>query len=329
MPITVTVLPVEGGGAPLASITFDGMQRVVIGRGPGSDVRLPDPSVSHRHATLRAQGGELVVVDEGSTNGTFVGAVPIAAQTSRVVRSGDKVRVGRVWLLLRIDATAVTRDVATATRDLALALVARSLEARGADTTLRVRIVEGPDQGAAMALAEEGREYLVGRGPQCDLALGDADSSREHAAVVRHGTAVTLRDLGGKNGTWLGEARLEAGRETAWRPASMARMGRTVLALDEPVANALAQVESVTDEELAPEVPAPPRDATEPAPEDAGRTTGAEEPRLSVAPQSVVRPKRALARRPRWSITDFVVMSTALAVLGLSLAGLAWLLRAH
>jgi hypothetical protein len=41
------------------------------------------------------------------------------------------------------------------------------------------------------------------------------------------------------------------------------------------------------------------------------------------------RANRRLAPLGRWSITDLVVMSTALAILGLSLAGLAWLLRAH
>jgi pSer/pThr/pTyr-binding forkhead associated (FHA) protein len=321
MPITVIVLPLEGDGAPVSSLTFDGMQRVVIGRGPGSDVRLPDPSVSHRHATLRAHGGDFVLFDEGSTNGTFVGSLAIAPQTSRIVRSGDKVRVGRFWLQLRIDATAVTRDVATATRDLALALVARALESGGADTTLRVCVVEGPDQGAALALEEEGREYRIGRGPHCDLPLADADASREHAVVTRRGGRATLRDLGGKNGTRLGDARVEAERETAWKPSLMVRMGRTVLALEEPVTSALVEAESMMDEELPPEAaPAP-----EPALDGPRPNEG---PSGSLA-QGPTRPKPPLAKRGRWSIADLIVMSTALAILGLSLAGLVWLLRAR
>src|SRR5580693_7280588 len=121
MPLTVIVRSAEG-----ARMTFDATQRVVIGRGAGSDVRLPDASVSLRHASLRAQGADFVVVDEGSTNGTFVGSVRVAAQTSRIVRSGDRVRVGRAWLEIRIDLAPITRDVAAATRDIALALVSRA-----------------------------------------------------------------------------------------------------------------------------------------------------------------------------------------------------------
>src|SRR5208282_3556909 len=123
MPITVIVR--SATGAEAARLTFDGAQRVVIGRGASSDVRLPDSSVSHRHAVLRANGADFVVVDEGSLNGTFVGGVRVAARTSRIIRSGSAIRLGRVWLEVRMDPAPVTRDLALATRDLALAFVAR------------------------------------------------------------------------------------------------------------------------------------------------------------------------------------------------------------
>jgi predicted component of type VI protein secretion system len=91
------------------SITFDA-PRIVVGRGEGSEVRLPDPSVSHRHASIRQRGTDYVIVDEGSTNGTFVGGVRLSPQAPRVVRSGELVRVGRVWLELEIEQALATAN---------------------------------------------------------------------------------------------------------------------------------------------------------------------------------------------------------------------------
>ncbi|MDP9152475.1 MAG: FHA domain-containing protein, partial [Myxococcota bacterium] len=237
MPITVIV---RSATRTDARLTFDGTQRVVIGRGSSCDVRLPDASVSHRHAHLRAQGADFLLFDEGSTNGTFVGEVLVAPRTSRLVRSGDLVRVGRVWLELSMDQRPITRDVARSTRDLALSLVAQALVAMDRDVTAKLRVVEGRDQGAVMPLLEQGRAYVVGRGPHCDLALSDDDVSREHARVVRRGNTVLVRDLGARNGTWLGERLAPTDGDAVWRPATSVRLGRTVLALEEPVDEALA-----------------------------------------------------------------------------------------
>jgi pSer/pThr/pTyr-binding forkhead associated (FHA) protein len=315
MPITVKVL----GQAEPHELTFDGLQRVVIGRGASSDVRLPDPSVSHRHASVQASGSGYVLVDERSTNGTFVGEVKLAARTSRMLRSGDRVRVGRVWLEIRLDESAPTRDLGQATRDLALALVAGAMRTMGESVTVTARVVEGPDMGAALALEEEGRAYLLGRGPDCDLLLSDPDGSREHVQLVRRGGGVLARDLGSKNGAVLGEVPLPSERDTPWRPAVMMRVGRNVFALVEPVVNALAELEDAPDEPLAPEeAPLEPPGATPPV-----------QPSPSAPDAPVARTPRARPKKgASWTAADVLVMLAALSVLALSIAGLVWLLRA-
>jgi predicted component of type VI protein secretion system len=147
--LTVVVRSVEGDAAP--SITLDA-PRVVIGRGDGCEVRLPDPSVSHRHASIRQRGAEYIVLDEGSTNGTFVGPVRLAPQAPRVLRSGDLVRVGRVWLEICIEQVPPTQNSALATCEMALALVASALSAEGSPSAPRVSVAEGPGAGAELVL---------------------------------------------------------------------------------------------------------------------------------------------------------------------------------
>src|SRR5579863_1724312 len=299
MPISIKVL---GQSEPF-ELTFDGLQRVVIGRGASCDVRLPDPSVSHRHASVEASGGGYVIVDERSTNGTFVGDVKLAARTPRMLRSGDRVRVGRVWLEVRIDESAPTRDLGQATRDLALALVAGAMRAMGESVTGTVRVVEGPDMGASLPLEEEGRAYVVGRGAECDLLLGDPDGSREHVQLVRRAGGVLARDLGSKNGALLGESPLPSDRDVAWRPAVMLRVGHTVLALIEPVAIALAELEESPDEPLASgDAPPEPRPAA-PPPESAP---------VSAPPRSRAGKPAPRRRRPAWTAADVLVMLAAL-----------------
>lgn len=68
----------------------------VIGRGSDADVRLSDTGISRRHAELRREGDDLVLVDLGSTNGCIVNGRPI----ERVRLSpGDRIQLGRTTLV--------------------------------------------------------------------------------------------------------------------------------------------------------------------------------------------------------------------------------------
>jgi hypothetical protein len=117
-----------------------------------------------------------------------------------------------------------------------------------------------------------------------------------------------------------------------WKRVHMMKIGRTVLALEEPLGDALAIVEAVPDEPLAPEgVTAPP--AAQKAPGDSSRGADGSSERMGRGPVAAVPTVSSLdggpppRRRSGWSATDILVMTAGLSVLGLSLAGLIWLLR--
>ena len=69
-----------------------GLATVTIGRAPGSDCLLSDPSVSRRHAELRADGDGWVLADVGSTNGTRLNGWRLTGPAA--VRAGDEVAFG-------------------------------------------------------------------------------------------------------------------------------------------------------------------------------------------------------------------------------------------
>lgn len=268
MPVTLVVLPkssdlpqTQVGGE--RAITFDGT-RIVLGRASSSDLVLPDGSVSQRHASIRTSGSDYVVVDEGSTNGTFHGETRLTPHLPKTLRTGDRLRLGRLWLEVRVGAAPATANLAFATRDIALALVAEMLESGGADACPRLEVQDGPDAGATLRLNQEGRHYVVGRGDTCDLMLADPDCSREHLIFLRKGSQIFAVDLGAKNGSFLGSERLRPHVETRVPPGRLVQLGRTLLVLEEPIEMELAHLDARLEDELlgesdAPEAPPPSR----------------------------------------------------------------------
>jgi hypothetical protein len=69
----------------------------VLGRGSEADVVVDDPGVSRRHAEIRLDGGQAVIRDLGSTNGTFVDGE--RAGTARV-GEGSTITIGRTRITL-------------------------------------------------------------------------------------------------------------------------------------------------------------------------------------------------------------------------------------
>ena len=70
-----------------------------IGRGPSNEVRLRDESVSGSHATLTKRGAQWVVLDLGSTNGTYVDGERIAGE--RALQGVSEIRFGGIKMVFR------------------------------------------------------------------------------------------------------------------------------------------------------------------------------------------------------------------------------------
>jgi hypothetical protein len=67
-----------------------------IGRGSEADLRIDDPGISRRHAELRRSGGDVTVVDLGSTNGVVVDGERV--EQARL-RDGSRVVMGSTTLV--------------------------------------------------------------------------------------------------------------------------------------------------------------------------------------------------------------------------------------
>src|SRR5438477_4410167 len=70
--------------------------RTVVGRGPTVGVRLNDEGVSREHCAFLREGEKMIVVDLGSTNGTFCNGIKI---DRKELADGDKIMVGSTTIL--------------------------------------------------------------------------------------------------------------------------------------------------------------------------------------------------------------------------------------
>jgi len=273
-----------------------------------------------------------VLVDEESMNGTFLGTSRLHAHTPVVLKHGSMVRLGRVWLEVRLEAALPTAQPTQATKDLALALVARALG--NGDGGPRLRVVEGPDEGKEVSLSQTESPVVIGRGAEADFPVDVSDASRRHARVIRRGEAVLLRDLGSRNGTRVGEDFATVDRDTVLRPGASFEIGEDVFVYEHPAVEALREIEGAEDEAIEPEAAMgePPKSSVEstPPPPEPAPTPGP-----AAAPTPALRPayprnvrRRAASKGPEWGKTDVLIVLLALAVLSLSAVGLFWLFRA-
>jgi pSer/pThr/pTyr-binding forkhead associated (FHA) protein len=94
----IWILLSAGSGAPTFRVRPGAIK--TVGRAPRADFILDAALVSRLHCRLEAGSDGLVVVDLGSTNGTFVNDRRI--ERARLT-SGDRLRIGRVELTVGTD----------------------------------------------------------------------------------------------------------------------------------------------------------------------------------------------------------------------------------
>lgn len=164
-------LEVRSGGALGLSFAL-GPQPVLVGSSPECSIRFTDPSVSPRHAELRAAGATHALLDLGSYGGSYVRGARLAPQQAVALGEGDWLRFGAVDVLYtsaaRADALASLRPSA------------------------RVVVTSGSDSGKS---ASVGDRLLVGSDPSSGLVL--TSISGPQLELATHNGRFWVRDLSG------------------------------------------------------------------------------------------------------------------------------------
>ena len=197
-------LRVAGGGAvDLGDVT-------TIGRRAESDLVISDPLVSGDHAEVRVIGGEYVLADAGSRNGTFLNNEQVLAPTP--LSDGDRIRVGDTQLVFAgaagSPAVAPAAEAPAAGVDLPDAPVGPAVS--GLFVTPDALAVPPPPTPSVVGVVEGGGKRFellgsvisIGRDPAADISLRDPAVSGTHAQIAELDGRLYLRDLGSRNGTY-------------------------------------------------------------------------------------------------------------------------------
>ena len=185
-------LQVRFPGKPVAEIMLG--NRLTIGRDPENDLVVPFPSISRRHAQIVCQAGQYVLVDLGSSNGTFLAGQRIIPNTPQPLTPGAVIRIG--------DSLGNSA----------------SLNYLDAAAPMAVGDVFNLDRVQLDGILK----LTIGRDPQSNLHLDTPAVSWHHAVVARSGAGHTIQDLGSTNGTYLNGQRV---RQAPLRPGDSVQIG--------------------------------------------------------------------------------------------------------
>lgn len=221
--------------------------RVIVGRGRGVDVHLPDTSVSAQHLALECIGGHWTATDMDSSNGSWLAGSRLIPGRPARIESDGPLQVGTVVLQLKLEPVAQGSTNAQ-TQTLARALLRAELASEG-------HPCEGPSvivlselgQGIRRTL-QPGERLMVGRGDSCGLCIPDAELSREHLLIEFVGHSIELIDQHTKNGSRIGNRTFE---RTSASGGDHIHIGATTLLIEDPVDDLLGERVELPDEKLA------------------------------------------------------------------------------
>lgn len=212
-----------------------------LGREPACDVVFDGSSgtVSRKHAEIRVEDGEYVVVDNKSFNGTLVNGQRIT--TPIPLYNNDEIQLGIGGPVLKfVSPTRVAplgADVAGQRSVQSLPSVAIPEAGSPKTMVFNKDAVSSPkvDAGSAepqllMSVAFGDKNQLsIGRDDSNDISLDGLQISKRHAKLTRSGADVVIEDLGSTNGIFINGNRVS---RQVIRPEDSVQIGTFIVRVD-------------------------------------------------------------------------------------------------
>jgi pSer/pThr/pTyr-binding forkhead associated (FHA) protein len=183
--------------------------------GREGDVMLVDARISRRHAQITDEGGQLLVEDLGSTNGTKVDGTALAAGERKALSGGETISFGgfEVKLSMPGETGANATAVISSNKTAAIATPPR--------VEVAPAVLIGPDNEYPLKAGLNS----FGRKSDNDVSIPDPYVSGKHGVIEVAADGTFFTDIGSTNGTMLNDAKLAANMRTAITPDDVIRLG--------------------------------------------------------------------------------------------------------
>ncbi len=235
--------------------------QLIVGRDPvRATLAIRHPSVSSRHATVMLD--RMLVVDEGSTSGTYLGSgriapnAPTPLDPNGVVAFGPVVvPVGTLGQIARAMAGGaqpvqgpVQPVVSQAVQAAQPPLVSQAVHQAAAQPAMVSQSVQqapGPSSGGQKKnqtvignLDFQKPFQTIGRTPDNDIVLSHPQVSSRHAVLVKTAGQVFIEDRGSANGTYVKGQRIAPGVKVPVQPGERIYLGPMPLVIHIPAEGA-------------------------------------------------------------------------------------------
>jgi ABC transport system ATP-binding/permease protein len=212
---------------------------LVIGREPQkASLVIRHPSVSSKHATVMLD--RMMVVDEGSTSGTYTAAGKIASGTPSPLDPNGVVAFGPVAVPV-----ATLMAVARAMAQPQTGAVPASVQgAPAAPAASPAPAATGGPQGprkhsTVIGSLDLGKPFqTIGRTPDNDIVVNHAQVSSRHAVLVNADGQVFIEDRGSANGTYVRGQRIPPHRRVPVQNGERIYVGPMPLVVNIPESGA-------------------------------------------------------------------------------------------
>lgn len=185
-------------------------EQMTLGRDPKCTVPFQDTEVSRQHARIAEKDGKYYLLDNNSTNGTYLNGQRLEPGQWAEYKPGDSLSLGQ-----KIELTRSPNDL--------------------------------PEQLPQLKLPQNNQAITVGREAGNSLQTSWPDSSRSHAVIQNKDGQNWLMDRGSSNGTLLNGKKIPSQQWVVLNPGAKVQFGFSpqgafnVAAADQPMTQILVQ----------------------------------------------------------------------------------------